>query len=821
MLALNMGVGEPEKVMGDADGSSELPSWFAADLRQARASAARGSAHFKPIVFMITLAEHVLHPFSWLWILPHKGVRPLINMVFIPSSEHNSIVRSYAILNLGFQFLFIAAHVAMWFSGRPHYSFLWPVILTTDIFVVMRFTVIAIKYGFMSRAERQLIQYGTFPESSALNQSMQVLSSYKLASLSVMVAELERLASQRHAFGLDMDRANIALTADGDSRVRARIEHDLRRLHLETISAAEPAVGTSLADVLQAALVGMAGEPALAGRCLVTSLVAATRLASQPSSVVKATNTQASRVVLFSPISIGFTMLVLLLPFSAPSHVDFVDSEGTARRRLIWLVPPYMCPCDFTCAAASHCFCSSADAADILLLLCLLIPLCITIRNVGDFIYVALLEAYRQQRSLTLWGQLLESDRFPTTHISSPSTETSSSSSSPRAAASSVSRARGASLDHMVASALGDDALEEEAEEAAADAAAEEADLNRPLCAQLNRHVLPPLIDATQPESVVGWYIGRLLLTAFGERFNSRVSAYMGFYLLELLVLLVSVLTYLMLSDFNAGINAQLVLATCYLVSFLAAPLGMQLMYLVQANWLHITHRHTLASANLGLRRKLAKLHLDGVDDGAHHAGLSAASRTLEQLMQQLEADQRAAPLRILFKLPATIEFISSIVAAAGVVAAFILSLTGDALQTQYNFYWSNMSAVPLNTSATAECALAPQPASRYELVHGVVLAVFAGCGFMLTLPLVLKLQCESYLRRCTPTRAAGVGRTTRGGSYDQGWIVRPATSNEHELTSSPRHASLSNPSALVPTSSVMVASSVKDVPTRKQSGKI
>ena len=88
-----------------------------------------------------------------------KGPRPARNMLLLPSmADHASIERGFCSMHLGTQFLLIAAHTALWFSKRPHYSFFWPILLATDVVVLMRYTVIAIKYGYMTRSERRRVR---------------------------------------------------------------------------------------------------------------------------------------------------------------------------------------------------------------------------------------------------------------------------------------------------------------------------------------------------------------------------------------------------------------------------------------------------------------------------------------------------------------------------------------------------------------------------------------------------------------------------------------------------------------------------------------
>ena len=49
------------------------------------------------------------------------------------------------------------------------------------------------------------------------------------------------------------------------------------------------------------------------------------------------------------------------------------------------------------------------------------------------------------------------------------------------------------------------------------------------------------------PESVVGWYIGRTLLTQFGERFSKRVDTYTACFMCLAVAALVATLIYLWL----------------------------------------------------------------------------------------------------------------------------------------------------------------------------------------------------------------------------------------------------------------------------------
>lgn len=152
-----------------------LPDWFAQELHEAQVKKARRTPKFNILVFVLIWAEHFFYPLSAIIVIPTLGCTPLINQLFLPVPPLSALARYYsAVFNVATPLLLWCAHGALFLSSRPNYTFLWPIVALADVLHGMRYTVIAIKYAYMTKAERRIILHGSFKDSMKLNTSMQV-----------------------------------------------------------------------------------------------------------------------------------------------------------------------------------------------------------------------------------------------------------------------------------------------------------------------------------------------------------------------------------------------------------------------------------------------------------------------------------------------------------------------------------------------------------------------------------------------------------------------------------------------------------------------
>ena len=421
--------------------------------------------------------------------------------------------------------------MALFLSPPATFAFKWPLVLGCDLLVVMRYTVISIKYAYTSKAERRTLHSAPFSEAWALNRSLQVLSSFQSAKISMACAELERLCCL-HA-DLGVRNLSLPLGSNGAALLRARLAFDLRRLGLHRESES-------------ALTIGRVSER----NCPVTTLVLATRLAVQPTHVH-----QAGWLVVMLR---AFTIVFLLTPFMAPLPVRLEEgsSDGSdSSSRLLWLIPPpFTCPCDAACDRL--CNCTPAHWSDGLLLLCLFIPLTLVVSAVSAFLHLAAVESYRLMQSLRLWGKLLVCNGFPRVAYRPRSEKVESGAASYATSIDSTAQPTSAAGDEteadrreelIIHEIVDDDhdadddegggsllpAFDATAWDVAAAAEGETAEstaVTRDKVAMSIGAASSSLhgrtLEAEAPDGVLGWYIGRSMLLDYGERYRTRMDAY-------------------------------------------------------------------------------------------------------------------------------------------------------------------------------------------------------------------------------------------------------------------------------------------------------
>lgn len=142
----------------------------------------RSSPALQVRVFLSAILDHALYPYSLVWMFPRDGFRGLVNREFWPSREQWLVNPSSfyftcrscvdGVFRVLIHILFVLVSATR-LSGRGVLS----TVLLFEAFHLMRCVVIALKYAYLTRAERVTIFTGTFAESFTTRNSVQVLSS--------------------------------------------------------------------------------------------------------------------------------------------------------------------------------------------------------------------------------------------------------------------------------------------------------------------------------------------------------------------------------------------------------------------------------------------------------------------------------------------------------------------------------------------------------------------------------------------------------------------------------------------------------------------
>lgn len=250
--------------------------------------------------------------------------------------------------------------------------------------------------------------------------------------------------------------------------------------------------------------------------------------------------------------------------------------------------------------------------------------------------------------------------------------------------------------------------------------------------------------------------------------------------MLEILLLLAASLIYLSVA--SAGeINIQLLFCAAFVLLLVVVPIIIHLLLLLKANATVPAHRHLLARLACIVRRKislalsatlssplspLAAPDASSATAAAKCALLQESAEQMESVNRFLAVEQEARALTLLFYIPATPSFLSSLLAGSGVVAGFIFSLLSDKVVSQYSYYWASITAsaaingtasvaAPTNATLSAAAALHGSCVSATQLqsqastaLVACVLAV-SGVGVALSFYSPLAKCLTPLVRRC------------------------------------------------------------------------
>lgn len=378
---------------------------------------------FKLSQFTVAVFDHFFYPWSILWILPRDGFCGLANRRFLPSIAHLAFVEAAAgngkaaddraltfrryyrgneqiIWELGSGLARAAAQVLLitsW-AQQARIAFEWPTVLMLEASWLMKFAVISIKYGYMTSEEYSMASTAPYAEFRRFNDSIQVITSFAFPNLAVYTAELERVSHALRPLSIDAEGANLRLDPSAVARMRARLAYDVNRLRFDDHFLEELSAPFALEGEEDA-------ESEDAPRYIsVAAMVFAVRLAAHPIKGV------AAKLVHFRTIRMAASLLTLafvLLPFLA-AHAEATDTFPDSR--LVWLLP-YVCGCDFRCDPA--CGCVPLEPTLAVMLVLVVYPLYKSLLGAILFLSFGVLEATRRQRSISIWGRLLQAGNWP------------------------------------------------------------------------------------------------------------------------------------------------------------------------------------------------------------------------------------------------------------------------------------------------------------------------------------------------------------------------------------------------------------------------
>jgi hypothetical protein len=696
-------------------------------------------SRFSFLPFLSALLSEFLHPYSLIVLLPAVGWRGVTNRLLLPQHSDLYSRKSQRLLWPIFADLFtyetsyariiffngitrMAVHILVVICAARNsssYHYIWPMVLTAELLSLLKTSVIALKYGFMTPRERHVVNHASFHVAWRTLSQMQVLSTYFRVSTAYLIVEVERLcAFTLRPFGLEPELAHFRISSAAAAHLRSRLMSDVARLNIEDADR----------DHLQRLL------SCEDGRCSVAALVLLTRLASQPKKGVAAKMLRAGK-----PMATLFALLLAALAFMAPALVPTGHDDGE-QQRLAFLRP--VCSCELACDKACGCVQLDPLSAAIIVLTAHLARG--TFETIHKFVGACWLEAIRRFRTIRIWGKLLLAGPMAWPLSKSGGASASSGggapnggdhhqhSSPPPQAFPSQPQARSHLVTvEMVSSASerksgrhrlpstaqqdkDDDDDDEEDEVAGCSNAmlrAVVADPTRPL----TDHVIErlPTVSLRDAQSVYGWEVGRQMLIDFGERIRVRMAAYFSIFLsmVFILVFLQIGLLYGTLEQ-PERLPLQLLFASMVCVTFLAIPLTSTLLILVAANELNPLQRKYLSLMAIGLKHKLAArgplsppttprteetgadtkpTELGGWDDAARWDDDDArereeAAEAIGQAQEKLAEDHETQPFQIL-GFPATFGFVSSLLSLGALSASVLGGLVVNSIRAHYEHF--------------------------------------------------------------------------------------------------------------------------------------
>ena len=727
--------------MSDADGicgfpDSAYPVFFVKEVAREREHAVGNQATkgFQYGRFLLALLDHYFYPFSLIVVLPRDGWVAATNRMFVPGRNNwfpnGAVTRGVAQI-VWLELFRAACRIATWTiiaicyanaNSAVYHSklldghrvasahavyFMWPLALTMEITNLLRITVVAVKYAYMSARTRAFQRTAPFEKWLAVVNRLQILSSYMRPSVPGLIAECERVA------GFDLRRAGVdansavaraSLCEGAVAELRERAVYDIHRLGIDD-KYIEP-----LTTMLRVGDDGM---------CSVVALAVAARLSSQPAKF-------AFRMVRWVPwIAAAFTAFAMSTPFMTPAE----QAVAAGGPRQVFLFP-FLCECSFVCQET--CGCIPLDIPSCIMLVLVSFPIYDNARVNLYFAMAAVVESKRIFKSIKLWGRTLRTgNTWPPrkyangTAVASPSTKGDARAVSIQMSTSLSYRSRAQTL----LSQHGDDDDDEDDDDDTADIAKAVSDKPETAATRHASLLRPPTVQLRSPLNVHSWEIGRQILVRFGKPKRNRIDMYSGFYLLymALIILAESICVYL----FNDALNLQLIFLAFSLFAYLSLPLGTTLITLSNANELNVAHRQQLALIAMGLRHNLARRDAHVTSQSKAPAGLGeiddpacwsehcvehrrAALDAVKEASEHLAMDNEAVPITMI-GFPATFTFISSLFSAGAIGVSVLGSALAMLIQSRYQEFaaWHEaISEAPLLSKNTtlespyANCSL-------------------------------------------------------------------------------------------------------------------
>lgn len=266
-------------------------------------------------------------------------------------------------------------------------------------------------------------------------------------------------------------------------------------------------------------------------------------------------------------------------------------------------------------------------------------------------------------------------------------------------------------------SLLWDDEFEEEAEQEANESMARTSEfegLKRvPLCSLYQR---PATIVCNSASQVRGWEIGRSLLFDFGNRYRLRIDAYMGAFLLVVIILVLASGIHLMIARGANAMSLQVLYCLAIVLLVLLCPIVSMLLLLVTANEITAMHRQYLCKLAFGIRQQIEQMDQDEelnteVPQGAGFVPeapktvqrkLEQAATVLYETAEKLDVDDVSSPFTV-FGFRASFGVVSALMSLLAIIASYLGTLVVDVVDNHYNGFFKSMEATA-TINSTLSC---------------------------------------------------------------------------------------------------------------------
>ena len=152
---------------------------------------------FNVWIFLRQLAAHYFHPISLLMIVPHCGWQAAVNQLFVFGPQQNALTMASVWRDIRYgTLLWVCNFVCIYqvvVLKNPTFFFIWPGQLLANVFALMRFAVIAVKYGYLTAAEEETMLNLPHKASRNMNRANMIFYTFFQLSPTYVTAEIHRI----------------------------------------------------------------------------------------------------------------------------------------------------------------------------------------------------------------------------------------------------------------------------------------------------------------------------------------------------------------------------------------------------------------------------------------------------------------------------------------------------------------------------------------------------------------------------------------------------------------------------------------------------